>query len=299
MHEIDLRRLDLNLLVVLDELLKQRSVSRTAARIGRTQSATSHALARLREQLDDPLLVRVGDGMQPTPRAEALREPLARTLRVLARVLGERPQFEAESSTRVFTLAGPDFLAAQVPELLAALRERVPHARLELRGPGPRMFTELVDAQLDLVLAPPPTRSIPGVHSESLAELDWVVFARRGHPRTRRWGLRAWLRCEHIQIRTRAAQGPVDAATQAAGHDRQVSAWLPSFQAAAPLVAGSDLILTAPAQVLGSLVERYELQVLRCPIELAPIPLALHFAASLARDEALGLFRAAVGEALG
>ena len=199
----------------------------------------------------------------------------------------------------MFSLAGPDFLAATAPDLMTALRERAPRAGLELRGPSARMYTDLVDGHLDLALAPPPSRPTPGVTSEVLTQLEWVVFARRGHPRTRRWGLRSWLRCEHIQIRTQTRHSPVDQATRASGHERRVAAWLPSFSAAAPLVASSDLILTAPEAVLGPLAARFELQVLRCPIPLEAIELALHHAAAFARDEALLLLQEVVKECHG
>lgn len=298
MHDIDLRAIDLNLLVVLDVLLEERSVSRTAKRIGRTQSATSHALARLREQLNDPLLVRVGGAMQPTPRAERIAVDLRRVLRSLNRVLVGEADFDPTETTRTFTLAGPDFLAMHAAELVASLHADAPSARFELAKPSRQMFVDLVDARIDVVVSPPQRHRLDGVDSEVLSELDWVVFARRGHPAAKRWGLRAWSKHPHVQIRTAAERGPVDVAVQEAGRERHVAAWMPSFAAAAKIVANTDLLLTAPRAVLGADVERYGLLTLRCPLSIPPIELHLFRAAHLGRDSAVSFFADLVREAL-
>ena len=98
--------------VVLDVLLQERNVTRAAKRLHRTQSATSHALGRLREQLGDPILVRVGGEMRPTPKAERLAGEVSRILRTIGRVLAQEGAFDPATTDRVFTLAGPDFVAA-------------------------------------------------------------------------------------------------------------------------------------------------------------------------------------------
>lgn len=109
MNEIDLRRLDLNLLVVFEVLMAERSVTRAAARLGRTQSALSHALARLREQVGDPLLVKVGGRMSPSPFAEKLVEDVRPILRSIQRALVPPQAFDPATSTRTFRVAIPDF----------------------------------------------------------------------------------------------------------------------------------------------------------------------------------------------
>lgn len=298
MHQIDLRAIDLNLLVVLHHLLEDRSVSRTAQRIGRTQSATSHALARLREQLQDPLLVRVGDRMHPTPRAAQLAPELERILRALTRALEGGDDFDPETTDRVFTLAGPDFLAARVPALAEGLLAEAPRARVELLAPRAAMFQEVVEGGLDLAVAPPRAK-MAGLLLTPLTPLDWVVYARRGHPGAKRWGRRAWARYGHVQIRTAGDRGPVDVAAEGAGCARTVAVWLPGFQSAASLLARTDLLLTAPRGVLGDLEEAYDLRTLRCPLPVPPIRLAVHRAAHLARDPAVTLWHDLVAGVLG
>ncbi|MFO0667468.1 MAG: LysR family transcriptional regulator [Polyangiaceae bacterium] len=101
MHTIDVAATDLNLLVVLDVLLQERNVTRAAKRLHRTQSATSHALGRLREQLGDPILVRVGGEMRPTPKAERLAGEVSRILRTISRVLAHEGAFDPHDGPRV------------------------------------------------------------------------------------------------------------------------------------------------------------------------------------------------------
>ncbi len=117
MREINLKQIDLNLLVVLDVLLEERNVTRAAQRMGRTQSATSHALSRLRELFDDPLLVRDGWGMKTTLCAEQLRSNLRRVLGEVQGLFVESETFDPQTATRNFVLAVPDLLGALLPVL--------------------------------------------------------------------------------------------------------------------------------------------------------------------------------------
>ena len=123
MKEIDLRRFDLNLLVVFEVLMIERSVTRAAERLGRTQSAVSHSLQRLRSQLGDPLLIKGGVRMQPTPFALELIEQARPMLRGIQRVLSPRHVFDPASSQRVFRLAAPDFMITLFIDLMARLRK--------------------------------------------------------------------------------------------------------------------------------------------------------------------------------
>src|ERR1700744_6014279 len=110
MNQIDLRHFDLNLLVVFNVLMTERSVTRAAERLGRTQSAVSHSLSRLRQQFGDPLLVKGGLRMQPTAVALDLIEQARPMLGGIQRVLSPQHLFDAPTSTRVFRLAAPDFM---------------------------------------------------------------------------------------------------------------------------------------------------------------------------------------------
>ena len=126
MNEIDLRRFDLNLLVVFDVLMTERSVTRAAERLGRTQSAISHSLSRLRDQFGDPLLLKSGVRMQPTPLALELIEQARPMLGGLQRVLSPQHVFDAATSSRVFRLAAPDFMLTLFADLITRLRSEAP-----------------------------------------------------------------------------------------------------------------------------------------------------------------------------
>jgi DNA-binding transcriptional LysR family regulator len=129
MNEIDLRRFDLNLLVVFDVLMIERSVTRAAERLGRAQSAVSHSLSRLREQFGDPLLIKGGMRMQPTAFALDLIEQARPMLGGIQRVLSPAHVFDPATSRRVFRLAAPDFLLTLFADLLCNCAPKRPSYR--------------------------------------------------------------------------------------------------------------------------------------------------------------------------
>jgi DNA-binding transcriptional LysR family regulator len=153
--EMNLGQLDLNLLVVLDALLREQNVTRAAARLHMSQPATSAALARLRKVLDDPLLVKRGRYMQLTPRAETLVGPVREVLAVIEQRIVARPGFDPARDQRVFSLVASDY-AGMV--LFRPLLERVgglaPNLRLELGGLSPGTLSSVARDEMDLVVLP-------------------------------------------------------------------------------------------------------------------------------------------------
>src|SRR5438552_13688947 len=126
MNEIDLSHLDLNLLVTLEVLVREGSVARAAERLGRTQSAVSHSLGRLREQLGDPLLVKVGGRMSPSPFALKLVEDIRPILRNIQRVIAPPEPFEPEQSERIFRIASPEISAAVMGGIIGRVQAEAP-----------------------------------------------------------------------------------------------------------------------------------------------------------------------------
>jgi DNA-binding transcriptional LysR family regulator len=131
MNEIDLTQLDLNLLVTFEVLMTESSVTRAATRLGRTQSAVSHSLARLREQVGDPLMVKQGGRMRPSPFAEQLIEDVRPILRGIQRVLSPPQPFVPVSSERTFRAAVFDFSPALLPATMAKIRTAAPSVLVE------------------------------------------------------------------------------------------------------------------------------------------------------------------------
>ncbi|MFZ4739060.1 MAG: LysR substrate-binding domain-containing protein [Bradymonadia bacterium] len=297
MREIDISRTDLNLLVVLDTLLQERNVTRAARRLHRTQSATSHALGRLREQLGDPILVRVGGEMRPTPKAERLAGEVSRILRTIGRVLAQEGAFDPATTDRVFTLAGPDFVAATLPVLLAHMAKATPGAAVELIPAGPGMLRDVADGRVDVAIAPTTIPKTDGVRSATLVVLDWAVYARGDHPAVRAWNAKAWASYPHVRVRTPSGgESPVDVAARSQKLSRIKGPYLPHFLLAPPLLARTDLLMTVPRAVLADVAPRFGLVALPCPVKLAPIELSMFWSAQLDRDPAVEWFRRVLSE---
>ncbi|MFO0667477.1 MAG: LysR family transcriptional regulator [Polyangiaceae bacterium] len=298
MHEVDISATDLNLLVVLDVLLQERNVTRAAKRLHRTQSATSHALGRLREQLGDPILVRVGGEMRPTPKAERLAGEVSRILRTISRVLAHEGAFDPATTDRIFTLAGPDFVAATLPVLLARMAKATPTAGVELVPAGAGMLRDVADGRVDVAIAPTSVAKVDGLRSAHLVSLEWVVYARGDHPARRSWGPKAWSSYPHVRVRTSSGgDSPVDLAARAQKLSRRSGPYLPHFLLAPPLLARTDLLMTVPRAVLADVAPRFGLVALTCPVKLTPIELSMFWSAQLDRDPAVTWFRKAIEEA--
>lgn len=252
MNDVDLRKLDLNLLVVFEMLMAERSVTLAAARLSRTQSAVSHALSRLREQLGDPLLVKVSGHMSPSPYALALVDQVRPLLRGIERVLKPRAPFDSATSTRIFRLALPDFAVALFPRIVQRALAEAPHARFEWVALLPHTLRDLAENQLDVALLPSLIATPEGIASSELPPLSWRCFMRRGHPAAANWTRKAWSQWPHVVVRVgdRLAS-PVDDFAAKHGIQRQIGTWVPNFSAVHPLLGATDSIATLPGIAAG------------------------------------------------
>lgn len=296
MHDIDLRRIDLNLLVIFEVLMAERNVTRAAARLARSQSAVSHALARLRGQVGDPLLVMVGGQMRPSPYAEALVEEVRPILAGLRRVLAPARAFEPSTSDRSFRVAIPDL----APSVFAALAERVlrlaPRARVEWVVRDAQVQLRVVEGQVDLALLPQVVPLAEGISAEAIPALRWATFARRGHPALRRWNQAAWQRWPHVAVRVSlGVASPVAAAAGPA--PRRIVAWVPHFSAVAPLLARTDLIATLPLMAMIDSLDRHGLVALPVPFAVEPMHHRLLWSRRLDADPAIAWIRSLLRDA--
>jgi DNA-binding transcriptional LysR family regulator len=300
MNKIDLRRIDLNLLTLFEVLMSERSVSRAADRLARTQSAVSHSLARLREQLDDPLLVKRGGQMVPSPYALRLAEEVGPILRGIERVLAPGEAFDPKRSTRVFRIAAPDFALTLFPNLLQRARSAAPRVAIDWAAPGEAMLLAVADGSIDLAILPAGIRLPEAVSAAPVGDLQWRCFARRGHPALKSWGRKSWARWPHVAVRIGdRLRSPVDAASAAAGIKRSIAAWVPNFGAVAPLLAGSDLLATLPAIALGEAREPFGLVAKRVPIPIEPLPHVIAWSTRQARDPAIEWMRTLAVDVMG
>ena len=276
MRRVDLSNFNLNLLLALDGLLSQRSVTAAAKRVRVTPSAMSHSLSELRDLLGDPLLVRSGRGMVLTPRAEALVSPLHTLLMDAERLLGGGATFDPATTARHFVIAAPDFLATLLmPALLDAAAREAPGTSLEIvpssrRGNAWLLETGDVDLALGAIVD-----EAPGIRRMDLLTEGFACAARKGHPSIDgALDLDSYVQTPHLLITLGDDSGPtwVDQALTKLGKKRHIALRVRYFMAAPLIVARSDLLLTAPGMLIRYFAELVPLQVLRPPIDLPTYP---------------------------
>jgi DNA-binding transcriptional LysR family regulator len=276
MTQLELSNFNLNLLVALDGLLSQRSVTAAAKRVRVTPSAMSHSLSELRGLLDDPLLVRAGRGMVLTPRAEALVGPLHTLLKDVERLLSKGASFEPAKTARRFVIAAPDFLATLLlPPLLEAAAEEAPGVSIEIvpsarRGNAWLLETGDVDLALGAIVD-----EAPGIRRMDLCTEGFACAARKGHPRIDgALDLDTYVKTSHLLITLGDDTGPtwIDQALAKLGKKRRIGARVRYFMAAPLVVARSDLLLTGPSMLIRYFAEIVPLQVLTPPIDLPTYP---------------------------
>ncbi|WP_457581486.1 LysR family transcriptional regulator [Ensifer canadensis] len=248
----NLTGIDLNLLVVLDALLTERHVSRAAVRLNKSQPAVSHALARLRELFDDPLLVRHGGRLEPTIRALELAPRLAEAMGRVRSLLAPAG-FDPATERHVFRLAMSDYGAVVLlPKLMATLRAEAPHIDLVVSQASREvMASQVVDGEIDLALGVFPTHG-EGIRSSLLFRESFACLADAsqlgGSPAM---DLGDYLARPHVLVSLRGDAGnEIDLALAETGKARRICLALPHWSVAPGLVRGTDLVLTVARRIL-------------------------------------------------
>ena len=292
MHDIDLRRLDLNLLVTFEVLMTERSVTRAAERLNRTQSAVSHALARLREQVGDPLLIKMGGRMTPSPFAERLIDDVRPILRSIQRVLLPPQPFDAATSTRTFRIAVSDIAPSLFPRLMSAASRAAPHVTIDWVTETPQTPLAIADGQIDIAFVASALKLPEGVARQEAGDIPWATFMRAGHPARGGWNAAAWARWPHVVVQIgNSLQSPVTAASVTLSDKRHIAARVLNFSAVAPLLARTDCVATLPAIVMHEALERFELCAVPPPFAVPSMPHRFVFSERLTNDPALRWLR--------
>jgi DNA-binding transcriptional LysR family regulator len=296
----DVARTDLNLLVILDVLLRSRSTTVAARRLGRTQSAVSHALARLREAFGDPLFVRVGSALRPTRVAEALETPLREVL-LRAEALFSRADgaFDPSRIERTFVVAGTDFAEMlMMPKLVPVLRREAPGVGLVTRSLGDEVDRAIQSRDIDLAFGAR-LRPLSGVATREVRTEGLVVLLRKGHPAARRkLSARSYAALDHVLVAPRGLPGgPADAALEGLGLARRVVLRVPHFAAAAFVVSQTDLVVTVPRAFADILRRQLDVVALQLPFALAPLTFSVGYSTTLENDPAHRWFRERVIQA--
>jgi DNA-binding transcriptional LysR family regulator len=240
---------DLNLLIVLDVLLGEGSVARAARRLRLSPSAMSRALARLRETTGDPLLVRAGRGLVPTPRAVELREKVPQLVQDTLGVLRPAEKLNFDRLVRVFTLRTSDgFVENFGPALLARLDKEAPGVRLRFVQKTDKDSGPLRDGVVDLETGVIDDTTGPEVRTRALFRDRYVGVVRTGHPLGRgRMTAARYASGKHVLVsRLSTDKGPIDEALKTIGLEREIATIAGGFSAAMALARGSDLVATVP-----------------------------------------------------
>ena len=265
---INWRSFDLNLLIVFDALMQERSVTRAGSRIGLSQPAMSHALNRLRHVLKEELFVRTPEGMVPTPRAEMLAQPIRNVLSEIQLAL-EPAAFDPVASDRRFALAVNNYAAAVLASpLVATVSATAPAIRLDLRPSGTLDIVGLLDrGDLDLALG---STDSPGDRfaTAPLLEDPFVMVMRRGHPASRRkLSAAAFAALPHLEISSSLEDtGFIDRWLAESGCVRRIALRAPYISAAQILVQ-SDLVATLSRRFAQELVRDHPLLVRKSPYD--------------------------------
>lgn len=256
-HVRPLHGVDLNLLVSLDALLTTSSVTQAAAVLGVSQSAMSHTLGRLRRLFNDPLLVRSGSGMVPTPRSQTLAVPLRERLVSLGQLLETPGAFVPESAKRTFRLIAPDLFDALL----------LPRLAVTVCGAGPGLNIAMLPSQsivrddalatgdLDIALAPVGEGQAMVAASDMMQRAlfrdRFVCYLRREHPLLERpWTAETFAAADHAMVTLSGrGNGIVDSVLAEHGLSRRVALRIPSFTTMPHVIRQADLVLTGPASL--------------------------------------------------
>lgn len=298
MNAPPLSKIDLNLLVVLDVLLREKSVGRAANKLNLTSSAVSHALKRLRLLFDNELLVRDGRRMVPTERGQSLAETLPSLLAQVEHTFAAPEPFDPATSTRSFRLAAPDFITPLLPHLLTIIADEAPGVSVELAAYSPAAALDINQGRYDALIAPT-FKQNDDLRGVELGSWPWVTFGRKDHPGFLEWSLESWARFPHLQVSAYSPSGrnPIDLAVLKLGTKRNIGTVVPHFSMAAPILSETNMLLTAPSVAMFGTTAVYGLSQHELPFDLPPIRLSLFHSARYGDQPEIRWFRTHLADA--
>lgn len=300
---MDIRTIDLNLLPVLDALLRHRSVTLAARELDMSQSALSAALARLRKLVDDELFVRTGRGLRTTARADALAEPVAAILAQLRDQVLRPAVFEPGSAQRNFQLLLSDVGAyVLLPRIVRAVRALAPGVSLTLHPlGGTDIAAELTDGRIDLAIGHYP--ALPdSLFQRRLFDRHFVGLVRRGHPAAQgqRLSLRRFAATPQLVVRlTSGIQAHIDDALAREGLTRPDTLELPSYLMVPPLLEATDHLAVVPGQLADAFIADGRLAALDLPLSLPNSTIRMHWHRRFHEDPGNAWLRGVVAAELG
>jgi DNA-binding transcriptional LysR family regulator len=284
-----LAQVDLNLLVALDVLLSERSVTRAAERLSLSQPAVSGTLARLRRLFDDDLLVRTGRAMRPTPFAETLEAPLREALARVEETVFARPDFEPAEAERTFTVLATDYIAlVLLRPLLETLTVEAPNLRVQVEAAGLGALTaRLLRGKVDPALLPENLTLATGLPSTTLFEDRFVGAVWREHPEVAdRIDAEALARLPYLTYRQGEVRSNADAHLYGLGMGRAADTTIESFVLGAFMLRGTRMVTFLQERLVRELADAASIRAVEPPIALPPLVEAMCWHPRAANDPA-------------
>jgi DNA-binding transcriptional LysR family regulator len=299
---MELSDIDLNQLVLFQQLMVERRVSKVADNLGLTQPAVSNTLAKLRRQFGDDLFVRTPKGMMPTAFAEQLAEPIGYALGMIHSGLNQHSRFDPAHVKRAVTIGMTDIgEIVFLPALVERLRQDAPGVSLNtVRTTATTLRDDMEAGKVDLALGPLPQLKA-GFFQRRLFRQRYVCLFRKGHPLDRkRMSLADFKAAEHlIVVSAGTGHGKVDELIRRAGIERKVRLTVPHFVSVGHILQRSDMVATVTERLAESLAEPFDLSFLPHPVELPEVAINVFWHAKVHRSPAHQWLRGVVFDLFG
>ena len=306
---MNLKNIDLNLLVYLDMLLRKQNVTRAAEALGISQPAMSNGLQRLRKLFDDPLLVRTGNGMSPTERARRLQPLVQQIIASVEKAVESEQEFEPARANRVFRVSVSDYTESTlVPLLLRHMRSRAPNVTLDFLTPSDVTFEDLEQGKVDMVINR--FEELPSsLHQRTVWRDGFSCLCSRHNPIRYDFSLENYLAASHIWVsktgmgvgvgmEPEAVQqlGWVDDALARIGRKRRIRVFTRHYQAAMKLAELRDLVVTLPTRAARLAKDNAEVVILEPPFEIPEMELKMAWSPLLHHNPAHRWLRGVIVE---
>ncbi|BEU98856.1 LysR family transcriptional regulator (plasmid) [Acidovorax sp. DW039] len=299
---MELSDIDLNLLVLFQQLMVERRVSKAADNLGLTQSAVSNALAKMRRIFDDELFLRTSGGMVPTPFAEQLAEPVGYALGMIYSGLNQRTQFTPATLKRTITMGMTDIgEIVFLPTLLERLSREAPGVTLNtVRNNATNLREDMEAGKVDLAIGLLPQLKA-GFFQRRLFRQRYVCLFRKGHTLDRpKLLITDYKAAEHLVIVSAGTgHGIVDELIRKSGIDRIVRLSVPHFVSVGHILQGTELVATVPERLAQKLVEPFGLVSRTHPVKLPEAPISMFWHAKVHREPVNQWLRGMIFELFG
>ncbi len=297
---MNINAIDLNLVVAFDAVMRERNITLAARRIGISQPAMSNALARLRRLLNDPLFVRTSHGMEPTPYAEKLADPIGRACDLIADALRTGAAFEPARSARTFTFYMTDIgEVVLLPSILRYLREQALTIGIKVvRIPQIGVEEAMAAGEVDLAVGLFPSLQA-GFYEQRLYQDNFVCVARADHPRIHRsLTAKQFSEIPHVLVSSAGTghEAAVENIIAAQRVKRSIALTVPHFLVLPTIVAETDFIVTVPGRVARSFVKSAKLKILKPPIKFPDIEIKQHWHERFHHDPANRWMRGVISQ---